>query len=39
LELRGLRVVVTLSAFGEKEHPPTDPELQKVLGRAYAAWN
>jgi hypothetical protein len=29
---------VSLSAFGEKEHPPTDPELQRVLGRAYVAW-
>jgi hypothetical protein len=30
---------VTLSAFGDKKHPPTDPELQEVLGRAYAAWS
>ena len=30
---------MALSAFGEKEHPPTDSDLQKVLGRAYAAWS
>ncbi len=30
---------MTLSAFGEKEHQPTDAELKEALGRAYAAWN
>jgi hypothetical protein len=31
-------IPVTLSAFADKAHPPTDEELRPVLGKAHPAW-